>query len=266
MNRDNEAYLFFKVSCTKDEAVGMLLGWMQGFTRPTAIELNSRCTIPKDQLPLLRSLDAPLIDYITDLRNAAYEDFGVLYEKGSTVEELDAQAAVVDEYNKLAEEAWGYLIDITDEIAKGELSALRIDQEESNRSGHPHYTLKSIDTWTNKTYNKSIFCTQESTRNKDKENRFDAIGENEAAKRKVLSRTVASNLYVTFGFLTDLLAETSEAYKLNGKINITRIAERLEAFVKQNNKGEVIYGQSAEAIKSRIEDAMKHKQSALPGA
>ena len=264
MNRDNEAYLFFKVSCTKDEAVGMLLGWMQGFTRPAAIKLNNRGTIPEDQLPLLQSLDAPLIDYLSDLRNAAYEDFGVLYKKDSKAEGLDALASMVDRYNLLANEAWGYLMDLTDEIAKGEKSELRIDQEESKRSGTPHYTLRSIDAWTIKTYNKSIFSASNSVRNDNKESRFDAIGESEPAKEKGLSKTRSNNLYVTFALLTELFSTTGNSYMSNGQINVKNIAERIKEYSRECNKGVIPYGQSAEAIKSVIEEAQRIKTTALP--
>ena len=265
-NREHEANLFFNVSCTKDEAVGMLLGWMQGFTRPKEIKRNDYLGIPEDQLQFLQSLDGPLVDYLSDLRYAAYEDFRVLYQGASTVEELDIQEAVIDRINAIAEKAWGYLMDIADEIAKGELSALRIDQEASARSGTPHYTLRSIDAWANEKYKTSIFSASHSTHDDDRERRLEAINNSEPEKGRGLSKTVANNLYITFGLLTELFSETGTAYKSNGKLNIKGIAERIEELGRKHNKGDPLYGQSAETIKSVIEEAQKRKASALPAA
>ena len=265
MNRDDEAYLFFKVSCTRDEAVGMLLGWMQGFTRPAAINLDNHGTIPEDQLPLLQSLDQPLIDYITDLRNAAYENFEVLYESEGTFEkELDEQAAVVDRYNLLAKNAWGYLMDITDEIAKGDASALRIDHAESARSGTPHYTLRSVDAWARGKFGISIFKDQKLDQEDDQENRKDAIIKNYTKPEIGLSKTRTNGFYTTFALLIDMHSENSPLFKHGNNPNVEQIAIAINKFGKKSNNDQTIEGQSVEAMKSRIEDAMKHKKATLP--
>ena len=71
-----------------------------------------------------------------------------------------------------------------------------------------------------------------------------------------LSKTKANNLQITFALLVKAFAETGPKYnKGNDDPNVNSIADHLENLAK--NEAGRQSGQGKEAIKTRIEDAMK---------
>jgi hypothetical protein len=78
-----------------------------------------------------------------------------------------------------------------------------------------------------------------------------------------LSRTKTDNLYTTFAFLVEALAKTAPKYRVKDAPNINAIASHIEELATFANKRDKLSGQSHEAIKDRIEDAMKAKKEKL---
>ena len=161
VNPEHETIPYYEVSCTKDEAVAMLLGWMQGRERSKYIRMTED-GIPEDQLLSLYTLDAPIQEYLEALRASAYEKFLTARDSDAPSDDLlEEKANIAAKYDELANRAWNYLLDIADEIANGDIakggsSALRIDHEKTAKTGVQHYTLKSVAVWAKNKYELTI--------------------------------------------------------------------------------------------------------------
>lgn len=258
INPEDEILVDFRTSCTKEEAVGKLLGWMQGPIRKKYVEVNEQ-GISSDQLPFIHSLDGSLQEQLIELREAARMDFLKAVEEEAAHDVAQAKEESVIEYDKLIKKAAKYLMEIEDEIAKGETSRLRVDQSTTEKLGIVHITLKSLDQWSQKNYNITIldqFSTNPISENSQV---------NEAAKDE-LSKTKAENLYTTFAFLVEAFASSSkgEAYRhADKRPNATTIAEHLEKLALEASGGS-LKGQSKESIRKLIKEALRIKQSLLP--
>ena len=80
------------------------------------------------------------------------------------------------------------------------------------------------------------------------------------------TRAKIENLLTTFALAFEALVERSgTGFVNNGKINVKALADYLSGQATKANGGEVLPGQSAEAIKDRIEAALKAKRERLPG-
>lgn len=262
LNREHESLIFFPQSCTKEEAVAMMLGWMQGHTRPTSsIDISNGIT--EDQLQLLTALEGPLQDYLSDLRDTAYEDFRVAFEEGGSVEELDEKEEAVARCNRLVETAWNYLMDITDEIAKGDYSAIRIDRDASARSSITRYTLRSVDAWANEKYNISIFKIASDIPT-EKTALCDIIRDRKTGPEKGLSPTCSKSLHITLALLIEAFCKGKNTYLTDNKPNVIQIAEHLVEIAKESNKGEFLESQKVSSIKKRIARALRERKSEQP--
>jgi hypothetical protein len=258
----NPEILNLRESCTKEEAVAMMLGWMQGCVRPKYVQLNED-GIPADQLLVMHSLDGSLQNHLADLRAAAYQEFIDADNECASAEVLDEKNQAIINCDALSKKAWDYLMDIADEIAKKDSSELRPDDAATERTGVTHYTLRSVEKWAKETHNISIFGTSETFP-------LASIGaepqqENETVRKGGLSKTVAENLYTTFAFLVEELSKEGGRFLKQGvDINVTNIAKHLEKLATEANGGEKLGAQDHEAIKGRIENAVKIKRSKLP--
>lgn len=189
-----------RTSCTKDEAVAKLIGWMQGPIRARYIDITEH-GIPAEQLVHLHSLDGSLQDILNEQREAASNklhkiseaiygsekiavpgqvsaphivgpkpaiplvtDYSIKSDDPEQIEaltqtrftELKAALQDVKDYDELIKRAVFYFLDIDDELDKGELSELKIDQESTNQTGTIHLRLRSVNKWAQKNYGISI--------------------------------------------------------------------------------------------------------------
>ena len=120
-------------SYTLDDAVAHLLGLLKrGFVKSEIkVTLSG---VAEEDLNKLSRLPGSLNEHLIALMNAAN------YE-GNTNE--------VARIDQLLKDADIYMQYLTDEIAKGSDSAIRIDQDATQETGVRHYTLKSINDWFN---------------------------------------------------------------------------------------------------------------------
>jgi hypothetical protein len=180
----------FRTSCTADEAVAKLLGWMKGLRLPKNI-LVTEYGISADQLPALLSMDGPLEEYLAELLTARVASLAAAERTNAGVDVIEERDQAVQETTELIKRAKGYLIDIKDEISKGEKSALRIDQLDTDSSGVPHYTLKSVDEWARAQYKISVIERPLSKPGAEKaQEQTEKQLEEEAIPKEGLSRTI----------------------------------------------------------------------------
>lgn len=155
MNNFNiEDSIAFKTSCDKEDAVAKLLGWLQG---PVYQDLTiSEHGYSLQQLKYMDTLIYTLPEHLTDLRNQALWKTADLYKEKASVEEIDKAINEELDIEDLIKRANLYLIDLEDELGKKELSLLKIDAEATVKNDEIYITLKSLDTWSQKTKGISI--------------------------------------------------------------------------------------------------------------
>jgi hypothetical protein len=140
-----------KKSCSIEDAVAKLLGWLKGPVSHGSIRVdNGPITI--EQLEYLDTLVFSLEDHLISLRqDAIYKlDDAVIADAPDDVKRPLLDAAIDVEF--LIEKAKGYFLDIQEELDKGELSELVEDHSEKDASGKAYITIKSLDRWSRKRY------------------------------------------------------------------------------------------------------------------
>lgn len=158
---EDEVIIDLKTSCTKDEAVAKMLGWMKGSIRKRVINVTEH-GIPADELPYLHTFEGPLESYLVDLRNAATDELLKAFEMDAADDVRVEKDNAVDKCVEKIELAHAYLADIDDELAKGELSALRIDKENTRKFGEERITIRSLHDWALKKYGLHILTSSKS--------------------------------------------------------------------------------------------------------
>ncbi len=153
INTEDEVCYDLRSSCTEEEAVAMMLGWLRGERRTRYIQV-SLDGIDPEQFPYLSWLPDTLEATIREQREKASIKFHNAVVNGE-IAIAEANEAIVEEWNRLAKRARQYRIDIGDELTKSD-SALRIDQPTTNASGVTHITLKSLDHWSRKEFGIAI--------------------------------------------------------------------------------------------------------------
>lgn len=148
-------------SCTKDQAVMKLLGWSQGIMTRKEIELpasgswlDQLSAVSHHTMNLTEELKAlherARQEYLAALPPEAYEDHFDPDRHFTSPEAIDTyleKARNLEDMGKLIERAHAFAMDIEDELDKGELSVLRVDQDATEKSGITHLTLRSLDQW-----------------------------------------------------------------------------------------------------------------------
>lgn len=266
-NAEDDVIPKLEASCTKEVAVAKMLGWLQGTIRKRVIDVSEH-GISADQMPHLLQLQGSLEEHLLELRNNASAKFIKAAEDEAPLDIIEEKEKAVFECDNLINLAAIYLQDITEELAKGDGFLLNIDQEATKKSGTTYITLNSLKVWALKKYGIAIGPSVSSLpANNDLQEQFKAQQkEIESGQAAGLSKTKADNLYTTFAFIVEALVQKTQNYKNtdSGKLNIQTIAENIASAAKQANNGYDLTGQSAESIKSRIEESMRIKKSKLP--
>jgi len=269
------ALFIHKTSCTSEEIAAKLLGWMLGPLRLDDINIDKE-QISEKELPFLASLNKSISYHLEELRERALQELINVWlpfsESNKDSEDyallkknLDAKMAEVERIDNLFKSADSYLLDIDEEIDKGELSALKIDKDATGKSGVTHVKLRSADRWTQEKYGVSILNrspSEPATEESLKQSMEQSV--HGAKSNLSLSETKANNLYTTLAILVTAYASSATAYKKSeGEPNVSSIASRLEKLAKELNNKEALENQSSESIKTRIEEAMRIMKSKL---
>ncbi|SDZ11710.1 hypothetical protein [Nitrosomonas halophila] len=129
-------------SCTVDEAVAKMLGWLQGPIRKAIININEY-GIPENEMPTLPDLQCSLKEHLMEVQNAARQNFIKALEefydakedseKDEKAAEVERMELEVNKCNKLLVDAYKYKVAIEEEISKKD-SNLVIDKGSSAES------------------------------------------------------------------------------------------------------------------------------------
>jgi hypothetical protein len=250
---------------------------------------SSESGISEDQLPFLYSFEETSLKYhLEELREGARRELGeacgAYYESNENSEgfallekTVGAKIAEVERIDNLFKLAGSYLLDIDEEIDKGESSTLKIDKEATEKSGVTHIKLRSADRWAQRKYGIALIDPspskpeaeisiektdpQQGTAAADNDDEAEVEDSNGG-----LSEIMANSLYTTFAFLVEAYAESEKSFQhTDGRLNVIGLAECLQSLATIANEKKPIYGQKTSSIQRRIDKAMKIKKSALKG-
>jgi hypothetical protein len=266
VNPEDNVLVVLKSSCTVDEAVAKMLGWLRGPYRDRYVQVT-QFGIPLESLKAAHSLGGTLVEQLQEMRDAALQAFFEAGNSDADVDEIKQKDAEVQHCDELILRAYEYQMAITDELALPE-PALRVDPSETARTGETHITLVSLDEWASKPpFNVSVKGDRQAqvTVKPDSNKGIDSESAGDEEKGKV-ARGKYDNLLTTFAFLLDAyLEKAASSYKHDdGRPKVDAIAKLLEKMATTANKGERLRNQRAESIKSRIEDATRIRREQLP--
>lgn len=254
---EDEVVIDIRTSCTKDEAVAKLLGWLQSPIQKRHVDeedLANPITILQKEL----SLSSSLVKILSDLREEARGDFLDAVDSGEPETTWEKSEKIVIEYDDLIKKAHGFMMDIDDELSS-EYSKLKIDQSRTESTGVIHITLRSLDKWARAQYNigildspltKTIYTTEE----------------DDCDCKGGLTKTKADHIFTTFAFLTELLARTSPKYQYGDakKPNIDLIAKSISELADASISDQLKFqGQGPDVIKTRLDQAFDTKLKKL---
>ena len=151
---NTEETIAFRTSCNKEDAVAKLLGWLQG---PVCQDLTEpEYGFSLQQLKYMGTLIYSLPEHLTDLRNQALWKTDDLIAEKASEEEVDKAINEVLDIEDLMKRANLFMIEIEDELSKGDASLLRVDPITTEDQDEIHITIKSFDTWARKTFDIAI--------------------------------------------------------------------------------------------------------------
>lgn len=157
LNPEEELIVAPRSTCTKDEAVARLLGWMKGPQFSKNIPFG-QFGVPTNQYVNLQFLEGSIQNQLTLYRETARQEW--MSANASGKDDSGQSAKLLLDCYDLAAKAEKYLMEIGDEIAKEGSSALRIDRAATVEEQETHYTLKSVDEWAKRTLGLSVIQTE----------------------------------------------------------------------------------------------------------
>ena len=160
----DETAVDLSTSCNKAVAVAKLLGWMKGSIFPKVM-----VAIPNDNgeiyIDLLRILDEDensLQEMLSHMRDVTSQELAAA-KSDATSDELKEKGEAVANIDSLINKASMYLLDINEELSKGEDSAIKTDPQRSEEKGITHITLRSLDQWAKENHHISFDIVTPST-------------------------------------------------------------------------------------------------------
>jgi hypothetical protein len=251
INAEDDVIVNIKTSCSKGEAVAMLLGWLRGSIQPRAIAVTEYGVSP-DQLPFLQSLEGSLQQQLQEQVDMARLEFLASVESGADEEEIIRKELVVEERHNLVKEAARYARDIDEELNSLD-SELRLDEFKTDKTREQYILIGSLDKWAIGKYGISILDEELD----DSCAIVDTETSTESAKpdcKEGLSDKSERSLYLTLALLVNEFAKTSgTVYRKGDDLNISQIANRLNrVFENLFEKQQHASGQGSESIRTRL--------------
>ena len=154
INSEDEIYIDDRRSCTRDEAIAKMLGWMRGHVRKKIIKVTVQ-GISVDQLADLPSLDIPILKMLNDLRDGGRQDFIQAFDDDAEPDVIISKDETVAMLDDLINKAVAYGLALDHEVSLPQ-SALFIDRLATEETGITHFTLYSVDQWARRQWGVAI--------------------------------------------------------------------------------------------------------------
>lgn len=256
MNTNEDDFILdLSASCTKDQAVMRMLGWGLLTMYPKQVHLMANGTLKEDSKLVYRpdfSLNELLSEIYRDAKNAYLNSVPVNATADKANALLEKALPAIERAEAMIENARSYMLDIVDELAKGDASGLRLDKESTLKNAEEYITIRSLDEWCAAKY--QIIEETERVALEDDPS-MGALNKpvSEMSKTEI-------GLYTVLGLMTEAYAkELGETYynKL-GEVNIKQtaiaVAEYADTYL-ENDKH--FPGQSFATVKARLSAAEK---------
>ena len=276
-------YIDPRTSCTKDEAIAKLLGWMQGDIRHRHIEMTLE-GVPAESLMHMPCFEGSIWDFLTGQREDAQCALKTALDEFAE-DDIERLAEKISGLQETIIKAKSYQRDIDDELAKGGQSTLKVDEFQFASTGVTHISIKTLDHWAIQKYGISVLDFSRS-RMLEK-----GVGDSPAAHAPVLEpatpvpvvevdiddsdvrdglkRTVANNLYITFSLLLDdFISHRGGSYRhADGRPNVANIVKYIQdlaAKATEASKGKAkLPGQRTRTLQTHVNKAIAAKREAL---
>lgn len=220
MTASNNKYLIkFIKSCTKREAVARLLGWLIGpiYDNQELVEREEGIVYESD-LVYADSLDDTLENTFWLLLDSHQRELDEA-KAVNTPDDVKKKNVALEKCIEKIMKADIFFADIEYELAKGESSALIIDQEATKKSGIPHILLRSLDLWARSKYRISILDTLEL---KPSANSQSADSQQSCVLKIELSRTEVNDALVSLAENPSESPESQLADTINDANNVNQ--------------------------------------------
>lgn len=241
---------------TSDQAVAKLLGWSVGGIFPKNIPV-SLSGVDEADLTKVASFDGTVNQTLKDLHDRAQDSLIESANSDSAESELFLKLDEVERIEGLIERARGYFMDIDDELADPQNSALKIHRQRTEETGAIHFTVRSFERWSIARYGQPEKAR--STPDSVPEN-IEPKGDIDTDRKLGVKET---NAYITLGLLMEMFADTaaSKYTKPDGSLNFYQLAEALSKSVPkvqyESGKQRNVHGHSAEAIRKCLSIARR---------
>lgn len=149
-------------SCTVDEAVAKMLGWLRSPIHNKIIKVTPYGEIPPAYLPTMRHLPMPLDELLTQQREMARSEFLDACGKYISYEAIERKEKELIGFDETIRKADIYLRAIKEEL-KNKTSMLVIDQEATDETGELHITLESLDQFAREKFGIALLDSLEPT-------------------------------------------------------------------------------------------------------
>jgi hypothetical protein len=252
----------FPTSCPTEDAVDALVG--------DEFEEDAQGNATDLSMYEIDSLIDPVISWdrtIEPLREKISQRLSKAAAAGRPTKTYQRKLNALVKYEEKMRKHHLYLIDIEDELAKGESSALRVDQRATEKTGRVHITLRSLDLWARNQYDISILDRSALNPVTEKSpDRQEHQQENESAPKGGMGRISMESLYTTFAFLIEAFCKTASKYRhADGRPNAAVITEHLAQLAIEAKGPDSPLGQGVVSIGDRIEAALRIKRKKYPG-
>lgn len=267
-----------RTSFTAEEIVAKMLGWLRGPSIPANIEITTLAPFNETQLIKLSTLELSLEEHLTQLLNAAIDDYGACGAKGGSAIAWEKEEEI-ERIEELSKKAMRYTADLKHEIMKGRGSMLEEDPNEIGPNGEPCYGITSADKWAKASHGISIinyvepvYVPKEDTLVVDRDGKGSENG---------LSKTITNNLYITLALLIEAFIQANPNYSddlkemmnpgyqglpvpekesiENTNLVVSKLGQYLSYRSKIPGSRAFAKGQSDEAIMTHIENALAYK-------
>ncbi len=160
INLEDEVIYDHRLSCTEEEAVAKLLGWMQGSKRLRHLAVTED-GLNADQFPHMYQLPSSISEFIGDEREQA----SIRFQNACVAKNFELAAkweSVVEYWDAINERAVRYKQGIAAELSRPK-PRLITDKAISDETGVHHITLLSLDHWARITYGEGILDQEHKT-------------------------------------------------------------------------------------------------------
>jgi hypothetical protein len=256
-----------RTSCSRDEAVAVMLG-RRSFD-PIYQNLNPQEDPVDVHEQFMGWLNISLFDELIDERDGVLMDLDDAIEDESK-ENVEACRQRILRCDDTIRHAKLILCDIDDELAKGALSRLRIDQEATKGKGQTYITLSSLRLW-QKDQGHNFSAIEASPAQDAPAARHSAESDEPLLNAKGgMTRATTRSFLVTFAvLLEEFIARAGTQFKSESGtgLNEEAIATLLSAkSLPGARQGHFVKGQSVSSIEARIKTIVKTSADAAAEA